>query len=154
MRIRNAFRNRQLITITVIAIVATCGIAFATVHAARIERQLHAWKLLPQPERLTELYVSDRHGLKLDYTPGQELPVVFTIANHEGMERGYIYTLSLSSTGHDTTQLHKDVVTIANDQQKTIRIPITIPDNGPTVRLHIALADGQEINYRLQRQAK
>ena len=39
-------------------------------------------------------------------------------------------------------------------RKKAIHVPLIIPDNGPTVRLHIALGGGQEINYRLQRQIK
>ena len=154
MRIRDALHNRQVITIAVIVIVAVGGIFLTTLHATRIEQQLHAWKLLPQPEKLTELYVLDRQSLKLDYTPGQELPVAFTIANHEGSKRTYIYTLSLSSAGHDTVQLHTGEATIGDGQKKAIHVPLIIPDNGPTVRLHIALGGGQEINYRLQRQIK
>lgn len=82
--------------------VSTAVIMLAVLGAPVIYRQLNDWKLLPQPERLTELYYQNHTTLPASFTPGSPQMFSFTAHNLEYRDTNYRY--SVTAQPADSTQ--------------------------------------------------
>lgn len=104
-----------------------------------VARQLSAWKLLPRPERLTELYFPDHAQLPTTFTPDALAIVRFTIHNQEHQATQYYYILTVQAAGKE--QLVGDgTITLAHNDSQNIVQTFSMP----------TLGDRQEIRVRLQ----
>lgn len=119
--------------------------------APAIKHQLNAWKLLPQPERLTELYFTSLNTLPSTYTPNQSQTISFTVHNLEYQTTTYSYTVTEASKDGTTTQLlASNNFTIDQNQYKTTALQITPIDLGANVKISVALkSQNESIDYLL-----
>ena len=119
--------------------------------APAIKHQLNAWKLLPQPEQLTELYLTSPNTLPSTYTPNQSQTISFTVHNLEYQTTTYSYTVTEASKDGNTTQLlASNNFTIDQNQYKTTALQITPIDLGSNVKISVALkSQNESIDYLL-----
>lgn len=135
------------LTIGVVAIIALGGIF----HLA-INHQLHSWKLLPEPERLTELYFTDPNHLPSSYVPGQPQTVKFTVHNLEYRTTAYKYLITeTSQDGKQSQQLADGTFSLPQNgyQKPVVNIPTV--NLGPSVKVEVRLVGQNEsIDYLLR----
>jgi hypothetical protein len=116
--------------------------------APTIHRQLDDWKLLPRPEKLTELYFTDHTKLPSSYAPGQQQPVNFTVHNLEYATTNYKYTIiQTSEDGSKSQTLSTGSFTIAESQYKNTSLPVTLADLGPRSKITVTLSTQEAISY-------
>lgn len=142
---------RLIAGLTIVALV----IVGLTLAAPAIHRQLDRWKLLPQPERLTELYFSDHTKLPTTYTPGNQQTVKFTIHNLEYRPTHYHYhVLQQNIDGSGVPQvLEHGEVTLQQGQYFRPVLVITPLDLGPRVKITVMLEGRSEaIDYLLNKE--
>lgn len=86
------------------------------------------WRLLPRPERVTELYFTDHRQLQ-DRTSFDAPQIVeFTVNNLEHQATTYTYTLSVvSEDSPEERQLSRDSFSLAHDRSKSIANSVDLP---------------------------
>jgi uncharacterized membrane protein len=128
-------------------------IAIGALLHAPIDRQLHAWKLLPEPERLTELYFTQPNRLPTTYTPGQTQTVSFTVHNLEYRTTDYRYRIiETGQTTHQTQTLASGSFTLSQSAYERPTVRIIIADLGPRAKVGVVLINVNEsIDYLLTR---
>lgn len=132
-------------------------LAFVTaINSSAINRQLHTWKLLPEPERLTELYFTDHTKLPAKYTPGETQTVSFTIHNLEYRTVDYKYRIiQTDNNGENAVELAQGSVTLQHDQIAKPSAAVILTDFGIKSRLNVVLETGtssQAIFYNVTKQ--
>ncbi len=142
---------RQPVILFLVAIIAIVGLA-AIFHAP-INRQMHRWKLLPEPERLTELYFTNPNSLPKTYVPGQSQPVSFTVHNLEYRHTNYKYQITeTSQDGTKSQQLADGAFSLEQNEYHKTTVNIPIVDLGPAVKVEVRLVNVNEsIDYLLER---
>jgi uncharacterized membrane protein len=121
--------------------------------APSIKRQLNDWKLLPQPERLTELYFTHPNNLPSTFTAGQTQKVDFTVHNLEYRTTDYHYIVSeQSQAGGAVDTLTTGSFMLLQGQYKSPVLDIPLADMGSKVKISIDLSGQNEsIDYLLSR---
>jgi hypothetical protein len=94
---------RYALPAVVVALIIGLAAGFHTL----TQRQLDSWKLLPQPERLTELFFSNPNALPTTYVPGANQSVAFTIHNMESHAERYRYTITEAASPQQRGRLLK-----------------------------------------------
>ena len=113
-----------------------------------ISHQLHTWKLLPEPEHLTELYFTDHNQVPRKYTPGQPQTVAISIHNVEYRTMNYSYAVTQSSAdGSQPLTMASGTVTLPQDRTQNLTLAITPADLGLRSKLTIQLRSGESISY-------
>jgi uncharacterized membrane protein len=115
-----------------------------------IKNQLDSWKLLPQPEKLTELYFTNPNNLPTTYSPGQQQDVQFTIHNIEYKTEHYTYQIiENNQAGTDPVTLtNNGSFTLNQNQYGKISNPVTLANLGTRVKVEVKLLNVNEsINY-------
>lgn len=116
-------------------------IVLAVVNYTALNRQLHSWKLLPEPERLTELYFDDHTHLPATYEPGLPQRFSFTVHNLEYQSITYHYqVLQSTEDGSRQTELTAGEFTLQQDQFKRQPLQITLQDNGIRSKISVKLS--------------
>lgn len=140
-------RQNLALIFMLFTIVVVLALSF-TFHQ-QIKNQLNAWKLLPQPERLTELYFTSPNNLPSTYTPGQAQNVRFTVHNIEYQTETYQYKiLEQSQDGSKTQQLAAGKFTLQQDQYQGQNVGVTPADMGQRVKIIVDLPTVNEtISY-------
>ena len=120
---------------------------------SQIHNQLNAWKLLPRPERLTELYFTKPNNLPSTYSPGQTQTVSFTVHNLEYRTTTYSYTILEQNNAGTTIQtLSSGSFTLDQNQYQTPQIKVQIADAGTRAKIVVQLTNVHEsIDYWLNR---
>jgi uncharacterized membrane protein len=110
-----------------------------------IDRQLHNWKVLPEPERLTELYFTHPNSLPTTYTPGQKLPVNFTVHNLEYKTETYHYQISeTNNAGSQTKILTTGSFILKQNRYHIMNVNITTTDMGGRAKVTTTLVNVNE----------
>jgi len=130
-------------------VLIAAGIGF---HAP-IDRQLHAWKLLPEPEKLTELYFTNPNSLPQHYIPGQNQTVSFTTHNLEYQTTTYRYKITESSQdGKQSQTLATGAFTLSQNAYHKTAVSIPTNDIGQNVKVGVELVNVHEsIDYLMER---
>jgi uncharacterized membrane protein len=134
----------------VVALVVTVGAVIVIVLLApAIKRQLNAWKLLPEPERLTELYFTNPNNLPTHYTPEKSQTVSFTVHNLEYRTTTYTYIITEQNlTGGQTETLNSGTFTLSQNQYKSPAVNIIPTDLGSSVKMTVDLiGENESIDY-------
>lgn len=136
--------------ILVISILLTAGlITTATVNNHVIARQLHTWKVLPEPERLTELYFTDHAKLPTVFFAGQQKTIGFTVHNLEYRTISYAFTVTQVS--EDSTQrqeLGSGSFTLKQGQSKTTPVQLTFANFVHRSQITVALkGSGEAVHF-------
>ena len=134
--------RRPVTGLTAIFIIVVVLIA---VFYTAIDRQLHHWKLLPNPQRLTELYFTHPNALPASYLPGQTLSVAFTVHNLEYQTTDYHYTITESNqNGAQAQILATGSFNLAQNQYHKINVNIPTIDDGNRAKVEVTLVNIHE----------
>lgn len=110
-----------------------------------IKNQLNAWQLLPEPERLTELYFAQPNSLPTHYVPGQAQTISFTVHNLEYRATTYSYQVTEAPEGGSTTTtLTSGIFHLNQNQFKTLSLSLPLTDLGPRVSVAVNLPNQNE----------
>lgn len=133
-----------------------CLAFVTTANASAITHQLRTWKLLPEPERLTELYFSNHAKLPTTYTTGQTQTVDFAIHNLEYRTVDYKYRITQTDkNGENAVELARGSVTLQHNQIAKPSAAVILTDFGEKSRLNVVLETGtssQAIFYNVTKQ--
>jgi uncharacterized membrane protein len=137
------------IAITVVIILLVLGLVFHQ----QIKNQLNTWKLLPEPERLTELYFAKPNNLPSTYVPGQTQVVSFTVHNLEYRTTDYSYrVIEQNQMGDQSQTLRQGKFTLLQNAYEHEVSTIVLPDMGSRVKLIVSLPpQGESIDYWAER---
>ena len=141
--------QQRKVAFIVISLVSVGVIVIASLKAPQIKNQLNAWKLLPQPEKLTELYYANSTQLPTTYTPNQPQSFKFTTHNLEYQDLTYHYSVTAQADGSQTTTpISTGSFNLNQNQSTTTPITVTLPDLGPRVKVTVTLTTTNEsIDY-------
>jgi len=130
-----------------IAVVFIIIIGVSQAHA--IKNQLNDWKLLPQPEKLTELYFDNSSNIPTTYTSGVTQNFSFMVHNIEYRSENYKYIVIEQSSDYTSTQtLTIGSFNLAQNQVKSTKVYITPVDLGSKVNISVKLVNFNEsIDY-------
>lgn len=114
-----------------------------------IKRQMNAWKLLPEPEKLTELYFTHPNNLPSTYNPGQSQTVSFTVHNLEYQKMNYKYEIIEEADNSSQSQLlASGSFNLKQDQYNYPSFDVVPADLGQRVQIEIKLSNVSEsIDY-------
>jgi len=153
MQLPKSHRLNQSATIIVSSLIALLIVLTATVWRPAITNQLNSWKLLPEPEKLTELYFVHPNSLPATYTPGKSQMISFTLHNLEYQTMTYRYQIiEESQDGSNATILDTNAFTINQGQYRTVSYPATLVDAGQDAKIVVSIPTVNEsIDYALTR---
>ena len=89
--------------------------------------KLNDWKLLPQPERFTELYFEHHLDLPNTLKPNEQKDINFTVHNLEYQDMTYEYTVRAISTS-SAVLLDKNSFLLKENEFRTVTVPVIIPE--------------------------
>lgn len=143
--------NRRYVQHVLATLVLIFGVSLVIINQSVIYNQLNNWKLLPQAEKLTELYFTDHLSLPKQYTPGETFILPFTVHNLEHKTQEYTYAIKqIDSTSNTSNQLATGSFTIDNDQFYRASIPITYVKSGAKSSIIVSLTNiNQAILYHI-----
>lgn len=119
-----------------------------------INRQLHSWRVLPEPERITELYFTEHTKLPTIYSPGSRQVIAFTTHNLEYRPTNYSYTVTQSSQdGSQTGVVGSGSFSLGTYQFLTTSSPITLLDYGARSKITIRLSTNESINFWVKKES-
>jgi hypothetical protein len=116
-----------------------------------MKRQLHDWKLLPEPQTLTELSFTYPNKLPGAYTPSRSQRVSFTVHDDEYATIDYRYQI-IEETSNSAQQqvLHAGSFVLRQGQSEYPTVNVSLVDMGKKVQLEVILSPvGESINYRM-----
>lgn len=128
--------------------------------------QLYNWKLIPRPERLTELYFTDHTKLPTTYTVSEKQTINFKVHNLEYRDTEYKYAITLEGKDGEVQRvINGSPFTLKHDEYRGITQDIVLEDLGPRSKVAVTLTyDGiafgednpspqtQSIHYWVKRQ--
>jgi hypothetical protein len=127
---QDSARRISPVAIAIIVIIALAIFLYAVnVAGARtrfndaVYNQLNDWKLIPTPERFTELYFQNSANLPRATVAGQPISFAFTIHNVEGITTTYPYVVYFEYPDASQVVFTSGTVTLASDASTTI--PVT-----------------------------
>lgn len=98
------------------------------------------WKLLPRPERLTELYFTDYKQLRPSAGVDAPQTVAFTVRNFEHQAITYHYVLTaMSEDGLTEYPLGGGKFTLAHDRSLVVSKPIVLPPKDGRLSVRVSL---------------
>jgi uncharacterized membrane protein len=141
--------NKPALIVLSVFVIIMLGIIF---HKS-IHNQLNDWKVLPEPEKLTELYFTHPNSLPTTYTPGQSQTISFTVHNIEYQTENYKYKITeLASDGQKSQVLSRGKFTLPQDKYQHKSVNISTPDLGHHVKVEVTLTNlSESIDYLLNR---
>jgi hypothetical protein len=108
----------RLAPLLVGVIVVIGMLIFYTFAKTPIHNELYALDLVPKPETLTELYISNQVNLPNPTTPVQAVSFAFVIHNLEATDFQYTYAVSVDANGVSHVVDHGKVL-VKNNQYYT-----------------------------------
>lgn len=144
-RFYQSYRTPVLVAVSAFILVTLC---FSWWRPA-IASQLRDWKLLPQPERLTELYFTKPNNLPAIYTPGEPQTVQFTVHNLEYGTTAYAYkVMEQSQDGRQSQQLANGEFTLRQNHYERLSLNVVPVDLGTKVKVIVEIPTTNEtISY-------
>lgn len=124
-------------------------VVLAIFSAGTIKRQLNDWKLLPQSERLTELYFTHPNDLPNLYQPGHAQTVSFTTHNLEYKYVTYHYQILEQAENSSSSKLLKSgSFSLFQNQTTQPSVTITPINLGSRVQISVKLTNiNESIDY-------
>jgi uncharacterized membrane protein len=116
-------------------------VIFGTVQRQAIYDQLYDWKLIPRPERLTELYFTDHTNLPKTYEPDETQVVKFTVRNLEYRTTDYSYVVGVMNDDESAKLLNRasGKIRLDHEQLQNIEVPITITAKGSRAKVIVTI---------------
>ena len=137
--------------ILALLLVLICVASVVYLFRGAVYNGLDALKLIPTPERFTELYFTDPGAIPSSVTSGKPISFTFTIANQEGVTTTYPYSSYFMDTNGHQTLLASGTVTIANEASTTISVSHTFIASAIAGKVVVALPsiNDQQIDFLL-----
>ena len=105
-----------------------------------LAKQMDKWKLLPRPERMTELYFTDYQQLHPSIGVGTPQTVMFTVHNLEHQATTYHYVLSATSKDDAVERpLGDGKFTLAHDQSLAVSKQVVLPPIDKQLSIEVSL---------------
>lgn len=140
--------KKYLIFLVVFLIVVALYASY--VYRPAIYRQLDALKLIPRPERFTELYFENHTNLPKTIVKNETISFSFTIHNMEGKDMEYPYVVYFKNN-YGTTTVEKNTALVKDNEYKTITESYTFKSASAQETLYVELTDQrQELRFALQ----
>jgi uncharacterized membrane protein len=116
---------------------------------------MRSWKLLPEPERLTELYFTHPNNLPSTYMPGQVQTVSFTVHNLEYRTTNYHYIITeINQSNNQVQTLASSSFVLPQGGYKKEAVNISTVDLGSHVKVEVDLENVKEsVGYWLNKEA-
>jgi uncharacterized membrane protein len=93
-----------------------------------IAQQMDRWRLLPRPERFTELYFTDLRSLPTSVKAGTVQHILFTVHNSEYRKTTYHYKLTVNLANNGAKiQVGDGLFTLAANEARTLHQTVTVP---------------------------
>lgn len=132
--------QRQLVWALRAAVIFILVTLILGISMPAIERQLTAWKLLPEPQSLTELYFTDPNQLPAHYEPNKSLVTKFSIVNHDQPSGSYRYTITESNVElTDTKTVESGSVRILRNNRVNLAKAVVLVEMGSQVYISVAV---------------
>lgn len=137
-----------------LAFVAIASLAIFSVYAYRdaVYTKLNDFKLIPQEERFTELYLNDYLTFPKEIVKGQKVTFSFTVHNLEGKTVTYPYVAYLKTEDGYRISIARGSVTLADKESRIVTESYTFKSALKTekVTVFIELPDqGQSLHFKL-----
>jgi hypothetical protein len=115
-----------------------------------IYAQLDSWKLIPRPERFTELYFNNHTNLPKQISNGEKISFSFVIHNLEGKSWQYPYSVFFISQDGQITNIEEATVTLSDGEYKTIEETYTsaLADNNGEIFVELQQPK-QELHFSI-----
>jgi hypothetical protein len=137
--------NNKPTTATVIIILVTLIAAGYLLYANRI-----GLKLVPTPERFTELYFNNYSAIPKNTTANKPFTFSFTISNREGATTAYPYTVFFKDPSGTVDVFASNSVTLTDNTSSTVVISHTFVATGETGEIVVNLTQlNQQIDLLL-----
>jgi hypothetical protein len=135
--------------------IGVCGAILVLLfsHERYVKDQLNAWKLLPQPEKITELYFTKPNNLPTSYSSNQTEVTMFTVHNSEYRTVRYSYKIiEQSVNSKKTVQLAQGEFTLFQNQYKRLDSMTRPADLGNNAEIKVELLNVNEsVDYFVAR---
>lgn len=119
-------------------------VVLATSYGA-IVRQLNDWKLLPEPQHLTELYFTKPNNLPTTYTVNSPQVVSFTVHNLEYKTTDYHYKIvEYSNDGSESKELENGSFVLRQNATTQPNVSVLPANFGTRVEITVELANVNE----------
>ena len=136
--------NRRALFVLPALLLIIFGVAFNSI----ILKQLHTWKVLPEPEGITELYFSAHTKLPVSYLPGSQQLISFTVHNLEYAPKNYTYSvIQTSEDGISSVILARGTFKLESTKLMTSSLPINLSDFGKRSKVTVHLNTSESISY-------
>jgi hypothetical protein len=138
----------RLFVIVVLALICLIFVVYR--YRSFIYAEMDALKLLPEPERFTELYFTDPAAIPTSTVAGQTMSFAFTIQNLEGVTTTYPYTSYFEDATGGTTSLANGIISLPDNASASIPVSYTFPAsvNGEVV-VNLPTLGNQQIDFLL-----
>lgn len=111
---------------------------------------MQSLKLIPQPERFTELYFDNYLSLPENIEAGKPITFMFTIHNLEGATTTYPYAVYLDESNGVRATLESGFVTLADGESKNITVSSPAPASNVKGKVTVNLIQlDQQIDFLL-----
>lgn len=122
---------------------------FAYIERENIYSELNNLKLIPQPEKFTELYFENHASLPRQIVKNETISFSFTIHNLEGIDMKYPYVVYFKNN-YGTTTVEDNIIFIKNNEYKTITESYTFKSASAQETLYVELTDQrQQLHFAL-----
>lgn len=108
-------------------------------HQAAIVRQLRDWHLLPEPQRLTELYFTDHTTLPKTLTADARQTATFTVHNLEHQPTTYHYKLIATAESGTEQVLGDGTFTLDHNDTHLGSADFVVPPFEPRMSIRVDL---------------
>jgi hypothetical protein len=142
---------RVLVISLVSGLFVVTGITWA-IEQPSVQAQMSQWKLVPEPEHFTELFLNSYDTLPVQVTPGKRVPFSFSIHNREGKTTTYAYSVYVLTAGGTRIAIADSAVSLADDYAVTISKSYTFGTSVKPVTVYVELPDvGEKLHFTLPR---
>ncbi len=136
---------------TLIALfVISAILAFAYVNKEAVHQTLDNLKLIPRPERFTELYFNETSALPKETVAGKPMNFSFTVHNREGVTMNYPYIVYFEYPDGEQVIFEKGSLTLEHDQYMAVPIDHTFISSNIRGKVFVMLTSlNQYVNFLL-----
>lgn len=140
-------KKRVLFSLPVVVIAI-----LALIFSPNINKQLHAWRVLPESERLTELYFTNNTKLPTTYRPGSNQIIAFTVHNLEYRTNKYTYKITQTSQdGATTILLATGTFSLSDSKYRALMSTVNVRDLGNRSKISVELNNNEFISYWIEK---
>jgi hypothetical protein len=133
-----------------VVILAVCVVVFLSYKKEAVQAELNNLKLIPIPERFTELYFNNASSLPRQTVRGQQDSFSFTIHNVEGATTTYPYSVYFQYALGYKVIFASSTVTLAPDESTTTAISHVFSQSNETGKVVVELTSlNQSIDFIL-----